>query len=422
MTTNVTAIAASTPTTDWELLAGRAPQLAVTMQRFLDQQAVTLTPATITAADRALRVFGLWVCDYDPAVAGVADVNRSHVEAFKLKLATDTHSLTGELLATNTIRQRLRMLKVFFDRIIEWDLDDAPRRNPIIHGDVPPRPEPLPKFLDDAEMAKFMHQANIEPDPFRKLCVLLLARTGMRVGEITNLPPDPVVKIGEHHWLHVPVGKLRNDRYVPLHPELVELITKWQTNNTDHIARTGRLLTDQVSAIDRHRLTRMVRRIAKQAGIGHVHPHQLRHTLATQAINRGMRLEAVAALLGHKNLEMTLVYARIADRTVADEYFDVSTKVDHLYSTQLPADAEGPNMKRLRQQHQRMLGNGWCQRPGDMDCHYETICETCTYFGTDHSHVPVLIRQRDHAQNHHQPSRARLYQQLLNNTPKKAEP
>jgi integrase len=387
------------------------------MRHYLDQQAVTLTAATIIATDRTLRIFGLWICQHDPSVTGVADIGRAHIEAFKLKLANDVTFTTGQPLATNTIRQRLRLLKVFFDRIIEWDLDDAPRRNPIIHGDVPPRPEPLPKSLDDAEMAKFMHQTDIEPDPFRKLCVLLLARTGMRVGELTNLSANPVVKIGEHHWLHVPVGKLRNDRYVPLHPELVELIARWQADNTDRIATTGRLLTDRVSAVDRHRVSRMVRRIAKRAGIGHVHPHQLRHTLATQAINRGMRLEAVAALLGHKNLEMTLVYARIADRTVADEYFDVATKIDHLYSSQLPADAEGPHMRRLRQQHQRMLGNGWCQRPAQMDCHYETICETCTYFGTDPDHIPVLTHQRDHAQQHHQPGRARLYQQLLDNTP-----
>jgi len=417
MTANTAALETSQPTSDWDLLADRVPQLAATMRRYLDQQAVTLSAGTITAADRALRIFGLWICQHDPSVVGVADIGRAHIEAFKLKLANDVTSNTGQPLATNTIRQRLRLLKVFFDRIIEWDLEDAPRRNPIIHGDVPPRPEPLPKFLDDAQMAKFMHQANIEPDPFRKLCVLLLARTGMRVGELTALPPDPVVRIGEHHWLHVPVGKLRNDRYVPLHPELVELIAAWQTNSAGLISQTGRLLTDRVSAVDRHRVTRMVRRIANRAGIGHVHPHQLRHTLATQAINRGMRLEAVAALLGHKNLEMTLVYARIADRTVADEYFDVATKVDHLYSNQLPADAEGPNMQRLRQQHQRMLGNGWCQRPAQMDCHYETICETCTYFGTDQSHIPVLTNQRDHAQQHHQPGRARLYQQLLNNTP-----
>ncbi len=418
--TSITATMAaplSSSDNDWAMLTTLVPQLTATMRRYIAQQAVTLTPATIEATDRALRIFGLWISNHDPKVVGAADITRAHIEAFKLKLATDVHTKTGEPLAVNTIRGRLQLLKVFFDRIVEWDLDDAPRRNPIIHGDIPPQPAPLPKFLDDAVMAKFMHHAHLEPVPIRKLCVLLLARTGMRVGELCALDADPVVRVGEHHWLHVPVGKLRNDRYVPLHPELVELITQWQTDNAGRIAATGRLLTDKLSAVDRHRVTRMVRRIAKRAGIGHVHPHQLRHTLATQAINRGMPLEAVAALLGHKKLDMTLVYARIADRTIADEYNAVSAKVDHLYSTQLPANAEGPNMQQLRQQHQRMLGNGWCQRPAAMDCHYETICETCTYFGTDQSHIEVLTRQRDHAQDHRQPGRVRLYQQLLNNTP-----
>ncbi|MEC3977712.1 tyrosine-type recombinase/integrase [Amycolatopsis sp. H20-H5] len=50
-------------------------------------------------------------------------------------------------------------------------------------------------------------------------------------------------------------------------------------------------------------------RAATAAGLSHIHPHQLRHTLATLAINRGMSLEAIAALLGHHSLDMTLRYA-----------------------------------------------------------------------------------------------------------------
>ena len=46
-----------------------------------------------------------------------------------------------------------------------------------------------------------------------------------------------------------------------------------------------------------------------------------------------MGLEAIAALLGHKTLAMTMVYARIADKTVADEYFAVTDKVEALYNT-----------------------------------------------------------------------------------------
>jgi hypothetical protein len=56
---------------------------------------------------------------------------------------------------------------------------------------------------------------------------------------------------------------------------------------------------------------------------------------------------------------------KIASRTVADEYFAVSEKVEALYGqpAQLPADAIGPNMARLRREHHRLLGNGWCTRP-----------------------------------------------------------
>src|SRR5205085_9928667 len=103
------------------------------------------------------------------------------------------------------------------------------------------------------------------------------------------------------------------------------------------------------------RVDRAVAKVAKAAGIGHVAPHQLRHTLATQAINRGMSLEAIAALLGHRSLRMTMVYARIADRTVADEYFSVSEKVEALYDApkELPAAAEGAEMARLRRELHR---------------------------------------------------------------------
>jgi hypothetical protein len=97
----------------------------------------------------------------------------------------------------------------------------------------------------------------------------------------------------------------------------------------------------------------------------------MHHTLATQAINRGMSLEAIAALLGHHSMDMTLRYAKIASRTVADEYFAVTAKVEALYDNPpaLPASAAGPEMARLhREMRQRMLGNGYCTRPETLDC------------------------------------------------------
>lgn len=46
-----------------------------------------------------------------------------------------------------------------------------------------------------------------------RVTVEVLLRTGLRVSEFTSLPADAVVQIGAAPWLHVPVGKLREDRY-----------------------------------------------------------------------------------------------------------------------------------------------------------------------------------------------------------------
>jgi len=118
----------------------------------------------------------------------------------------------------------------------------------------------------------------------------------------------------------------------------------------------------------------------------------------------------------HKTLAMTMVYARIADKTVADEYFAVTEKVEPLYDKprQLPAGEEGSEMRKLRSEmHRRMLGNGYCARPVEMDCHFESICESCTFFVTTLDFRPTLQRQRDDAASKGQVGRQRIFDGLL---------
>jgi hypothetical protein len=128
-----------------------------------------------------------------------------------------------------------------------------------------------------------------------------------------------------------------------------------------------------------------------------------------------MSLEAIAAMLGHKSLDMTLRYAKIANRTVADEYFAVTDKVENLYgqAPALPADAIGPKMARLRREHHRLLGNGYCTRPPELDCAFESVCETCAFFQTSIAFRPTLQAQHDDAQTKGQSHRADLFTSLL---------
>ena len=115
-------------------------------------------------------------------------------------------------------------------------------------------------------------------------------------------------------------------------------------------------------------------------------------------------------------LAMTMVYARIADKTVADEYFKVTEKVEVLYQQprQLPAAAEGSEMRRLRaEMHRRMLGNGYCARPVEMDCHFESICESCMFFVTTLEFRPTLQQQRDDAERKGEVGRQKIFDGLL---------
>lgn len=157
-------------------------------------------------------------------------------------------------------------------------------------------------------------------------------------------------------------------------------------------------------------MTNTPRRTRRTTGIRTV------RTLPVTSFNRGMSLEAIAALLGHRSMSMTLTYARIADRTVADEYFNVSEKVEALYLAEptLPAEAEGPNMRRLRDEtSRRLLGNGYCSRPRDLACRYETICETCTFFVPTIAFRDQIQAQHQDAERHGDEQRQKTYANLL---------
>ena len=124
---------------EWARIATRAPQMADTLARYLTQVATVLAPNSVVAADLALRQFARWLLEHTD-VRAVAEIGRGHVEDYKVWLA-DQPGIRGDGLSTTTQRQRLHMLRMFFERVIEWDWADAPARNPIIGRDIPPRRE-----------------------------------------------------------------------------------------------------------------------------------------------------------------------------------------------------------------------------------------------------------------------------------------
>jgi integrase len=289
----------------WDDLAAANPDLAAPMRRYLQQLGCILRPGSVSGADLALRSFAAFLAEQAPELRFLSDVRRRHIEDFRVWLAArpgrDTARVTpGDPRAparhpADVLRphQRLGLARSTHPN------PDHPRRP------APPGPSPA---LDDAAAAKLLRSAQQQPRMLTRVVVEVLLRTGLRVGEFIALPADAVVLIGAAHWLHVPVGKLHDDGYLPLHPHLITLIGNYRAA---HVTVDNPLLLPRESgkALDRHTVTRLINKAGADAGLPHIHPHQLRHTLATQAINRGMSLEAIAALLGHRSMDMTLRYA-----------------------------------------------------------------------------------------------------------------
>ena len=162
----------------WAEISRRAPRLASTMTGYLGQLAISHRPASVRGASQALRLFAWHLIVSGPACTAVADIDRRHVEAYKVALAAQKGP-QGKPLSAQTVRNRLGQLRSFFERLIDWGDPDKPARVPVFAGDLPKADDPLPKFLDDPSTAKFMAALATEPDRRRRLMVELLARTGM---------------------------------------------------------------------------------------------------------------------------------------------------------------------------------------------------------------------------------------------------
>ena len=112
---------------------------------------------------------------------------------------------------------------------------------------------------------------------------------------------------------------------------------------------------------------------------------------------RGMRLEAIAALLGtqENGNDLDLRSHRQPGRGRRIRRGQRQDRRPLRPTTELPADYETTGMARLRREaHARMLGNGLCTRPVELECRMESACETCAYFRTSVQFLPTLTRQR----------------------------
>lgn len=141
----------------------------------------------------------------------------------------------------------------------------------------------------------------------------LLRSTGMRVGELVTLDKDAVDVINRECVVH---GKGNKDRIVYFDAKTKVHLENYLASRSDD---SEALFVSFRAPHDRLQIggvEAMLRKLGRTLGVGRVHPHKFRRTLATRAIDKGMPIEQVQVLLGHKKIDTTLRYAMVDQRNV----------------------------------------------------------------------------------------------------------
>lgn len=399
------------------LAAVAAPELRRTLVAYLDVRATVLRPKTIDKLTSALAIFGEFVCDHDPQVHRVVDLQRHHIEAFLAWTATRTgrgsHDPT-RIVGVHVHAHAAIAVRAFLDDITAWGWADTPSQRLIFDTDIPRQPDTLPRALPpDVDTAVMAAVAELD-DRFARDAIIVLRRTGLRIGELLDLELDHLVDYGTNGtWLRVPLGKLHNERSVPVDDVALDAFDDWLAHRAPHRARPhprdGHLADFMFVERGRRpgttRIQRGLRDAVRAAGLtgGDGQPlrvvaHQLRHTWATELANAGMSMQALMTLLGHRSPEMTIRYARLASPTLKAVYDQAIGKI----RPRIPvAPAGRPAIPdRVEWLAAEMLktrvAHGYCSRDLAADaCAYANICETCPNYVTTTEFAPAIAAQLD---------------------------
>lgn len=189
---------------------------------------------------------------------------------------------------------------------------------------LPDKPRRLPQVLSDGEIDRLLESCSGESwmDVRDRTILQILADCGLRASEICSLTLASVDM--DTRFLHVR-GKGNKDRSVPFGASVADWLTKWLAVRADghptggarsflFASRTG----DRLTRID---LWRLIRRRGERAGVAkaRLHPHVLRHSVATRLLRRGMDLRTLQEFLGHSSIGTTEKYTHF-DLELRDVY------------------------------------------------------------------------------------------------------
>jgi site-specific recombinase XerD len=241
--------------------------------------------------------------------------------------------------AVSTINQDLRCFHAFLCHLQE---QDYPVPQALLRIPSFKQPDRLPRFLTDEQVNLLrddLEQRVVQAhSPGRRRDALLdraafylLWQGGLRLSEVEELRLEdldistPLNAGLTGRRLIVRQGKDQKDRTVYLTETAIRALQEYLT--VRGIGPTDHVFLYRNRSLHKDLIRDRIKAAGKRVGVK-VSPHRLRHTCATQLLNAGCRVTSIQRLLGHKRLNSTMIYARVHNRTVAEDYYAAMAQIE----------------------------------------------------------------------------------------------
>lgn len=245
------------------------------------------------------------VSTYEQVLLEAADKVEVYDEKGKTVYDIMAYRVAISKLAKKTIAKKISVLRSFFEYKRSMGAKIIARGDEQIKT-----PKSLPKPIHRELIQKALDGC-VSTD--EKLLVVMLYSLGLRISELEHMRISDIGK----EWVKVVEGKGGKDRMIPLLPEVAAIL--------DTHLRTAQnkcfIFEDKAQPLSQNCLRYKLSKIFERVGIKAT-PHQLRHSFASDLINKGARIVDVSELLGHKEVTTTQIYTKLSMNKKLFSYLD----------------------------------------------------------------------------------------------------
>jgi len=241
-------------------------------------------------------------------------LSREDIEAFVEDMQDRSLKPTTICIRLRNVYGFLRFLILEYT-VLSWELMERKIKLQL--------PDRLPRAIDAQHIEQLLA---VIDKPRDRALILLLLRTGMRIGELLNCKVHDV-DLAEQKVLIYQSDKTCVGRAVYYSDDAHQALLGW--------LRVRDPLKQQLfygwgaNPLSYEAARSIFQKCLQKSGLQHngYTLHCLRHTFATDLLNAKMPLECLRVLLGHSNLEITRRYARLSDKTREEEYFRAMQRI-----------------------------------------------------------------------------------------------